>query len=130
IDDGTSGQHRRRKIRCAEQGAPHLLQNDALIAKTEPIATIGLGNADRGQAERGVDRAPARAFVAMIGFHQSPYFLRRRTVCEQTAQVGAELFPLARKTELHGALPRACQVEMPGGSYRPLIVEMASLMSS
>jgi hypothetical protein len=32
----------------------------------------GVGNADRCQAERGVDRAPAVAFVAMIGFHQSP----------------------------------------------------------
>jgi hypothetical protein len=49
------------------------------------------------QAERGVDRPPALAFLAMIGFHQSPHFLRRRTVCQQTAQVRAELFLLARK---------------------------------
>jgi len=81
IDDGARGQHRRRKIGCAEQGAPHLLQDNALIAKAKPVASIGFGNADRCQAERGVDRAPAVAFVALIGFHQSPHFLRRRTVC-------------------------------------------------
>ena len=67
IHDGAGGQHRRRKIRRAEQGAPHLLQHNALIAKAKPVAAIGLGNADRCQADRGVDRAPAIAFVALIG---------------------------------------------------------------
>jgi hypothetical protein len=124
IHDGAGGQHRSRKIRCAEQGAPHFLQHDALIAKAEPVAAIGFGNADRRQAERGVDRVPAVAFVAMIGFHQSPHFLRRRTVCQQAPQVGAELFLLARKTELYGVLPPALGLDA-GGSYRPLPVEMA-----
>jgi hypothetical protein len=40
---GAGGQHRRRKIRCAEQGAPHLLQHNALIAKAEPVAAISFG---------------------------------------------------------------------------------------
>ena len=47
IHDGAGGQHRRRKIRCAEQSAPHLLQHNTLIAKAEPVATISFENADR-----------------------------------------------------------------------------------
>src|SRR5581483_2908426 len=71
----------------------------------EPVAAIGFRNADRRQAERGVDRAPPLALIAAVGLHQPADFLHRRAVRQQAAQVGAELFLLARKTELHHTLP-------------------------
>jgi hypothetical protein len=79
-----------------------------LIAKAEPVAAIGFGDADRRQAERGVDRAPAVAFVALIGSASK----RRRLVRNSSCSLEKLNF-----TELSG--PNA------GGPYRPLTVEMA-----
>jgi len=65
-----------------------------LFAETKTLPAIAFGDADRGQAEFGVDRPPDVAFVALIGFHQSPHFLGRRPVCQEAAQVGPKLFLL------------------------------------
>src|ERR1700730_14973122 len=87
--------HHRREEWGAQQDTPHFLQHDALLAEAETLTAIGFWDADRGQAKFGIDRSPAVAFVAIIGFHQSPHFVGRRTVRQEAAQVGPELFLLA-----------------------------------
>ena len=80
FQDGSRGQHRRSKIRCAEQRASHFLDRDRQLADAKALASVGLGNVDRGEPEVPAQTAPNLGVAPLVRGHQPTDLARRRPI--------------------------------------------------
>ena len=96
-------QHRRREIGRAQQGATHLLHDDAQLDHAKPRAAVVLRDVDPGQRELFAELAPGLGIVPLGGVHETPDLGRGRLFVQKAPNRRAELFLLISERELDTA---------------------------
>ena len=104
VHQRVGGQHGGGEVRRAEQCPTHLLEHDHLLHAGEPLAAVGLGDRQGGEAHLLGHLGPDIGVEAALGVHLVAHRGLGRLLLEEAANELSELLLLVGECEVHVGL--------------------------